>query len=122
MRCNIEAMFTDIDAKNVQGFLSNLADNVVFQFANARPMNGKREVEEGVTGFYASIAGLNHEMTGKWEIDETTVLRFRTVYTRHDGGAIEVPCSVILHHAEDGRIDDYRIYTDLSPVFASQTH
>jgi ketosteroid isomerase-like protein len=122
MRCNIEAMFTDIDAKNVQGFLSNLADNVIFQFANAKPLSGKREVEEGVTGFYASIAALNHEMTGKWEIDETTVLRFKTVYTRHDGGDIEVPCSVILHHTEDGRIDDYRIYTDLSPVFATRVH
>jgi ketosteroid isomerase-like protein len=118
MRRNIEAMFTDIDAQNVEGFLSNLTDNVTFQFANAAPLNGKAAVEEGVNGFYASIAALSHELTGKWEIDETTVLRFKTVYTRRDGDDIEVPCSVILHHVADGRIDDYRIYTDLSPVFA----
>ncbi|WP_028221280.1 nuclear transport factor 2 family protein [Paraburkholderia oxyphila] len=122
MRCNIETMFSNIDAKDVDGFLANLADNVVFQFANASPLNGKGAVREGVASFYTSIAALSHEITGKWEVGETTVLRFKTVYTRHDGNDVEVPCSVILHHIEDGRIDDYRIYTDLSPVFAPAVH
>ncbi|WP_341317561.1 nuclear transport factor 2 family protein [Paraburkholderia sp. IMGN_8] len=118
MARNVEPMFSAIDAMDVEGFLSNLAENVTFQFGNAPALVGREAVREGVVAFFSSIAALRHEMTGKWEADEITILRFMTYYTRHDHNEVEVPCAVILHHAENTLIDDYRIYIDLAPVFA----
>jgi SnoaL-like domain len=118
MSRNVEPMFSKIDAMDVEGFLSNLAENVTFQFGNAPALVGRAAVREGVVAFFSSIAALRHEMTGKWEADDITIVRFMTYYTRHDRIEVEVPCAVILHHAEDTLIDDYRIYIDLAPVFA----
>ena len=35
-----------------------------------------------------------------------------------DGGTVTVPIVTIYHERDDGKIDDYRVYGDVAPVFA----
>jgi ketosteroid isomerase-like protein len=118
MSIAVEEMFASIDAGDVNGFLGHLAENVTFQFANAPEVKGRDAVMKYVIAFHSTIMGLRHELTGSWRQGDTTILRFKTAYVRLDSREVGVPCAVILHSDTHGKIDDYRIYTDLSPVFA----
>jgi ketosteroid isomerase-like protein len=117
MTHNFESMFASIDSMDVDDFSSHLSENVVFQFGNSSELSGRNNVAREVQKFFLSIKSLRHEMTGKWELGDTNILRFMTYYTRHDGLEVKIPCSVILHSYENALIDDYRIYIDLSPVY-----
>ncbi|AQV94161.1 nuclear transport factor 2 family protein [Cupriavidus necator] len=114
----VEDMFAKIDAMDLKGFSRHLAQDVVFQFGNAPALRGREAVEEAIAGFFSSLAALRHELTGKWVAGNVTVLRFMTYYVRHGRPEVSVPCAVILQRDPSGLIGDYRIYIDLSPVFA----
>lgn len=62
----LKRLFANIDARDADGFLSFLADDVVFRFGNAEPASGKAVVGEVVRGFLASIASLSHEIVAIW--------------------------------------------------------
>ena len=47
-----------------------------------------------------------------------TIVRSDVTYTRTDGGTVTVPIVTIYHERDDGKIDDYRVYGDVAPVFA----
>ncbi|MBU9212389.1 nuclear transport factor 2 family protein [Burkholderia multivorans] len=115
---DVEKMFSSIDKMDVAGFAEHLSEHVVFQFGNAPELHGREAVATGVAGFFGQIAGLRHVPTGGWELGEFSFRRFMTYYKRLDGPEVSAPCAVVLHHEESGLIDDYRIYIDLSPVFA----
>ncbi|MDR9752509.1 nuclear transport factor 2 family protein [Pseudomonas sp. SZMC_28357] len=115
----MKAMFDCIDRKNIEGFLSYLADDVEFRFGNAPKLVGKAAIEQGVSAFYSQIETLEHVMTGVWVHDDVTLLEFDSYYTRHDGLTVGVPCCVVLRFNVDRLIRDYRINIDLSPVFTS---
>ncbi|MFJ3681332.1 nuclear transport factor 2 family protein [Pseudomonas sp. NPDC090208] len=112
-------MFDCVDCKDVEGFLSYLADDVVFRFGNAQPMRGKQAVREGVLHFNSQIVSLEHVLNGVWTHEHTTILEFDSYYTRHDEMVVGVPCVVVLRFNPQRRISDYRINIDLSPVFAT---
>jgi hypothetical protein len=48
-----------------------------------------------------------------WLTDDA---RFR--FGNGDGAKVTVPIVTIYHEREDGKIDDYRVYGDVAPVFA----
>lgn len=116
---NLEQMFAAVDKKDVKGFVAQLSEQVIFQFGNAPELKGREAVTAGVTEFFNAIAGLRHVLTGGWDFSDFSIRRFLVTYRRLDGIEVSVPCAVILHHDADDLVDDYRIYIDLAPVFAS---
>lgn len=116
----MKELFDCIDNKNVDGFLSFLADDVEFRFGNTPKLVGKTAIKEGVSAFFSQIASLEHVMTGVWTPSNVTILEFDTYYTKHNGITVGVPCCVVLRFNADRLINDYRINIDLSPVFASE--
>jgi hypothetical protein len=119
MNYAMKAMFDCVDSKNIEGFLSYLSDDVEFRFGNAPKLVGKVAIKDGVGAFYSQIQGLEHVMTGVWELDHVTIIEFDSYYTKHTGVTVGVPCCVVLRFNADRLINDYRINIDLSPVFAS---
>ena len=47
-----------------------------------------------------------------------TIVESDVTYTRKDGATVTVPIVTIYHERDDGKIDDYRVYGDVAPVFA----
>jgi ketosteroid isomerase-like protein len=110
-------LVADIDSMDARQFASNLADDCVLRYANHPEVHGRDAIVSAIEAFYGTIAGLRHVPLNEWTIGETTVLQFEVTYTRHDGGEVTVP-AVSIVRTDGDVIDDYRIYVDLTPVYA----
>jgi ketosteroid isomerase-like protein len=113
----VTPLFRAIDAKDTDGFISHLADDVRFRFGNADTVQGRNMVEAIIGSFFQAITGLRHELLEGWKIDGTTIVRGTVTYTRHDGSTLEVPFANVMKHNGD-TIDEYLIYVDSSRLFA----
>ncbi len=111
------SLFASIDAKDTPRFLSFLAENAEFRFANAPPAVGKAAIGAAVDNFFAAIRGSRHDIARSWMQPGHYICQGTVTYTRHDGREVTVPFANVLG-MRDGLIDDYRIYIDATPLFA----
>ena len=112
----LRALFERIDAMDTDGALAFLAPDARFRFASAPEIRGHDAIREAFEGVYASIAGIRHQLLGRWGGEDSLVVEGLTTYTRHDGSEVTVPfCDVF--DLEGGLISGYRIYADLAPLF-----
>jgi limonene-1,2-epoxide hydrolase len=83
---------------------------------------GRQQVEQGMSGFFSMIGGLSHEIIGVWsdlwEAGEVKIVEVEVTYTRKDGSRTEALPATTIVRMEDDRIKDYRIFMDVSPLFA----
>jgi ketosteroid isomerase-like protein len=119
MNHELTGMFESVDRLSVEGFLSYLTDDVVFRFGNSPEIAGKEVVKEAIESFFTQISLMEHILQGVWREGDTTIMRFDTYYTKHDGTIVNVPCCVVVHFNASRLIDDYRIHIDLSPLYSS---
>ncbi len=111
-------LFVSIDAMDMEGFLAFIAPDAKFRFASAPPVQGHAAIREAVGGFFASIAGLSHELRRLVSQGNAVVCEGEVTYTRHDGSAITLPfCNVF--ETDAGLISVYRIYIDIAPLYAA---
>ncbi|VVM82495.1 hypothetical protein PS647_02390 [Pseudomonas fluorescens] len=119
MNHELTGMFESVDRMSVEGFLSYLTDDVVFRFGNSPEVVGKEGVRAAIETFFTQIASLEHILQGVWSEGDTTIMRFDTYYTKHDGTIINVPCCVVVHFNASRLINDYRIHIDISPLYSN---
>lgn len=112
------AAFGAVDAMDVERFATHLTDDCVFIFGNAEPVVGKAAIAAYVDGFFSMLAGLRHDLLDVWQVADVIINRIQVTYTRRDGHRMSFPCAVIWR-MRDGRIADYRIFIDNTPLFAS---
>lgn len=109
-------IFHAVDDRNVDGFCAFLAEDVVFRFGNAEPVRGRAAVGEAVAGFFASIAGLRHDVRNVWDTGDAVICHGAVTYERHDASTLTVPFAVFLRLAGD-LITDYSILCDQSALY-----
>jgi len=95
-----------------------------FRFGNDQPAEGEQQIEESVSRFLPMIGGLTHEVTGvwsgRWEGAAVKSIEAVVTYTRKDGTVTRpLPVTSTLRMRGD-LIKDYRIFMDVSPLFAQQ--
>jgi ketosteroid isomerase-like protein len=110
-------LLADVDRMDAKAFASYLAEDCVLRFANADEVVGRDAIEGAIAGFFTTIKGLSHHVLDQWDVDDTTIVQFETTYTRMDDRRVTVPAVTIYRRGAE-LIDDYRIYVDLSPVYA----
>ena len=113
----LKQLFITIDRKDAQGFTAFFTDKAIFRFANASAVSGKENIRKAVDDFFATIKGLRHNITGVWEFEDTVICEGEVTYTRLDNRQLTAPFVDILR-MEQGFIADYRIYIDISALFA----
>lgn len=113
----LSRLFKAIDAKDADGFVACLSEDCSFRFGSAPAVQGHQAVNEAVSAFFQSIAGLSHNLNRRLGDAQTLVVDGDVTYTRHDGSRVTVPFANILELRDD-RISDYRIYADISPLYA----
>ncbi len=109
-------LFTAIDTRDVDGFMHWLTDDCSFSYGSNPPAQGAAEVRALVDGFLANFAAVAHTVDATWESEGTAITEGRVTYTTADGGSTTLPFCNVLHLADDGRIRDYRIYIDPTPL------
>lgn len=113
----MKALFDAIDAKDVAGFGSYLADDCLFRFGNMSAVEGRTEVEAFVAGFFDSIDALRHELVDSWNTAEGLVCHGQVTYTRKNGTLLSVPFANVFKMG-DGGIKEYLIFADTSALYA----
>lgn len=112
-----EQLFAAIDDRDSRRFAALLHPEAVFQFGNAPVVRGSEAIRETVSGFFASIAAVKHELADVWQPPDTLICHGLVTYTRLDGSTLTVPFANVLG-LEAGRVRDYRIYVDISALYA----
>jgi ketosteroid isomerase-like protein len=114
----IRRLFEAVDDKDTGYLAHQFADDITFRFGNADVVVGRPAVLAACEAFLASIAGIRHVIEHLWQVDTDRVVAVATVhYERLDGGRLTLPCANSFR-VRDGKISDYRIYMDITPVLA----
>ena len=111
----LDDLFAAIDAADTGAFLAFLTPGASFRFGSAEALVGHEAIRAGVDGFFSTIAGSRHRLSGVWHGDGTLVCEGTVTYTRHDGSDITLPFANVFG-LDDGRIARYSIYVDIAPL------
>jgi ketosteroid isomerase-like protein len=110
-------VFADVDRKDAKAFVSYLAEECVLRFGNADELVGRDAIEEAIEGFFGTIKGLSHRIVDEWEIGDTAIVQTETTYSRLDDAQVTLP-AVVVGRRDGDLFDEYRIFTDLAPIYA----
>jgi ketosteroid isomerase-like protein len=113
----IAALLAAVDAKDADRFVSFLADDASFAYANAPPVLGRDAVRAAVAGFFAQVRSLAHAPSHVWAMPGHVVVEGTVRYVRHDGREVTLPFVNVLA-LEGDLVAEYRIYIDTAPLFA----
>ena len=116
----ILALFEATDRGDLDRVTTYLHDDVVIALSNREPIHGAAAYTE----LYGQVAGmltsLRHEIHDIWNATEDPdvwTVRMTVHYGRPDGATVSLPCCNILRFRA-GRISDYRVFMEMTPVFA----
>lgn len=114
---HFDKLFASIDAMDTESFVSFIAEDCEFRFGSSPPVTGREGIRASVNDFFSMFAGLRHDLKRVVANDNGIACEGDVTYTHHDGRQVTVPfCNIF--EVESGQISVYRIYIDLSPVFA----
>jgi ketosteroid isomerase-like protein len=111
-------LFAVHDAMDAATIASLFAEDGRIVFGNGQPLVGVDEIRTGATAFFATIAGPHHEVVNEWNVFDDTIIELKVTYDRKDGQQVSIPCVTIFHTDAAGKIDDYRVYFDVAPIYA----
>ncbi len=104
------------DARDVDGYLKFLTPDAVLRFGNAPEFKGQAAIREALSGFFQSIAGLEHTILHVWSEPGSYVLRGDVTYTRLDGSQLTIPYCTIFY-MKGKLIERHLAYGDQSPLY-----
>src|ERR1700736_4074253 len=111
-------VFAMTDAMDVAAVVALFDAGARVFFGNGQPMVGVDEIRAGTTAFFDTIAGLHHTIVNEWNFGNDTIVELKVTYDRKDGQQVTIPCVTIFHTDAAGKIDDYRVYFDVAPIYA----
>jgi ketosteroid isomerase-like protein len=104
------------EAFDSDGFIGFFTDAPMYQFGNGQPCFTKAEIRESISGFFASVAALYHDIRNVWEDGDVVFVEMDVMYWRKDGSMVTLPCCDIFRF-EGSKIQELRIFMDANPVF-----
>lgn len=107
-----------IDNKDIDAYGKFLAEDVIVQFNNDEPMQGKLAALQSLGYYWQSFESVEHDLTNIYGTDTTYVLEAKNYYVRKDGRKATVNAVAFTDLDESGLVKSVRIYQDVSPVFA----
>jgi ketosteroid isomerase-like protein len=117
-RPDTRELFALVDTMDVATIATRFADDSQVVFGNGQPLVGIEEIRTGLTAFFDTIAGLHHEIVNEWKAGDDAIVEFKVAYDRKDGQQVAIPCVTIFHADAAGKIDAYRVYFDVAPIYA----
>ena len=117
-RLQAHRVFATLDAMDVSTLTALFAEDAHVVFGNGQPFVGLAEIRSGTTAFLGTIAGLHHTIVKEWNAGDDTIAELKVTYDRIDGQQVTIPCVTIFHTTAAGKIDAYRVYFDVAPIYA----
>lgn len=113
----VSEVYEAVDSMDEHRLARFLTEDCTFVYANNAPVIGRANIAEYSKDFMALIAGIKHHLLDVWASDDVVVSRIEVTYTRKDASTLTIP-AVTIWRMRDWQIDDYRIYIDVTPLFA----
>ena len=110
-------LFAMTDSMDVDSLMSVFAEDARLVMGNGQPLVGLDEIRTGTATFFDTIAGLHHSIVTEWTFGSDTIVELKVTYDRKDGRRVTIPCVTIFHSDAVGKIDDYRVYFDVAPIY-----
>jgi ketosteroid isomerase-like protein len=110
--------FAMVDSMDVATITALFAEDARVAFGNSQPFVGIEDIRTGLTAFFDTIAGLRHEIVKEWNVGDDAIFELKVAYDRKDGQQVTIPCVTIFHVDAAGKIDAYRVYFDVTPIYA----
>ena len=111
-------LFADIDSMQADRFAQHLSSDATMRFGNAPVVRGRDAIRDAWASFCETLDGVRHDVVEQWDAGDATIVEASVTYTRKDQSVVTVPV-VTIYRAEGELIDDYRIFIDLAPLFAT---
>lgn len=113
-----EEFFALVDAGDADGVAGRVTADAVLATGNGEPIVGREGIRGAIANFQTLITSISHEVVRAWEVGDGYVAELQVTYVRLDGGKLVLPCTNIFDVDGDGQITDYKIFMDMTPVFA----
>jgi ketosteroid isomerase-like protein len=110
-------IFQAVDSMQPDSIADMFAQDAKLVFGNADPLVGREAITAGLKGLFSTINGMRHRIVNDWHMGADTVAETEVTYRRLDDKDVTVPVVSIWHTRDDGLIDDYRVFFDLTPVY-----
>ena len=117
MKERIHNLFSAIDNKDADKFISFLTEDARFTFGNAAPVSTRNNIRDSVSGFFSGIKALQHDINSYWHKEDMLICKGKVTYTRLDNTKLALAFTNIFRMKNE-LISDYRIYIDISELFA----
>jgi hypothetical protein len=109
-----------IDAKDAAAFAAFLTDDAIFRIGNQPAVRGRNSIALYCTDFFAMLASNKHTLVSAFESNQEIAWQGVVTYVRLDGTTVVLPfCNILRLDAADGKICDYLVYIDNSPLFTA---
>jgi|GEM_PF-2053370 len=112
-RALLEAADTDITR-----FFGYFSTNCSFRMGNYEVVRGNQAIAEWVATYLGSVAGMRHVILEEWSDGSVTAMRVEVTYTMQNGAEFTLP-AVTRTRIENGKVSEYLIFMDPSPVTAA---
>ncbi|SDZ13412.1 Ketosteroid isomerase-related protein [Geodermatophilus africanus] len=112
-RALLAAADTDIAA-----FFALFTDDCRFRMANSEVICGRDAIQAWVARYLGSVAGMRHVILEEWAADDVAAVRVEVTYTMQNGTEFTLP-AVTRTRVRDGKVAEYLIFMDPSPVRAA---
>jgi hypothetical protein len=113
----LQGKYAAVDAMNLVGYGTFLAEDCILQFGNNPLTHGKQEILTGIGHFWSLIGGLNHNVQSIVGTDHFFAMEANIDYTRKDDKVVMVHCVTIIERNEAGLATSIRIFLNDSPIF-----
>jgi len=111
----VAALYTAVDSLDADGVGGQVAENVLFRLGNFDELRGRQAVIDANAAFFGTIKAMRHTITDIVSEGDNVFCAGSVHYTRLDTSELTVPFATRLK-LEKGRIADYRVYVDVSPL------
>jgi ketosteroid isomerase-like protein len=118
VRPHARDLFGIVDSMDVATIATLFAEDARVVFGNGQPFAGIEAIRTGLTAFFDTIAGLRHEIVKEWNVGDDAIFELQVTYDRKDGQRVTIPCVTIFQVDAAGKIDAYRVYFDVTPIYA----
>src|SRR5215212_4197382 len=112
-RALLAAADTDIAA-----FFDFFTDDCEFRMANNQVVRGRDAMQAWVARYLGSVAGMRHVLLEEWAADDVAAVRVEVTYSMANGTEFTLP-AVTRTRVRDGKVTEYLIFMDPSPVEAA---
>jgi ketosteroid isomerase-like protein len=112
-RALLAAADTDIAA-----FFALFTDDCQFRMGNNEAVWGREAIQAWVALYLGSVAGMRHVILEEWEAHDVAAVRVEVTYTMQNGTEFTLP-AVTRTRVRDGKVAEYLIFMDPSPVQAA---